>query len=93
MCLVPLNMSDFQSDSLFSLEGDDASQLFITKIPRNEKMEEINQEESGENSTQIMQFGIKENDFESLCISLISKLPHYLDISDDELDFSNGQER
>ena len=86
-------MSDFQCDSLFSLEDEDASQLFITQTPSSKNFMDKDNDDSDENSTEIMQFGINGTDFKSLVVLLVTKMPQYSDISDEETDFRMDDSR
>ena len=77
---------------VFSLEDEDASALFITQ-----ESSGINQLDMTKNSENEELFcGVEESDFASLCVSMVgiqSKLPQYLDISDDENEFETTEIR
>ena len=70
-------------DSVFSLEEDDCSQLFLTQTPRQEQSENVSDR----------QFWVATNDFASPCVSLTGYQPQFSDISEDEFDIGKENNR
>ena len=69
---------------VFSLEDDEARDLFITQTPKEDNLDVL---DNGN-----FQFGVDKNDFQSPCVSIVDKcVPHYSDISEDEFDIPSFQ--
>ena len=78
-CLVGI----MEDSALFSLEDDDANELFITQTPRESLLDQLELTQSDGNNSIL---GVCGSDFQSPCTSLVTlqQAPMYEDISDDE---------
>ena len=82
-------ISNMENSEIFSLEDDDYGGLFITQESKEDKVPEINKDN--------LFLGVEETDFESSCSSLVGNNSllncHYSDISDEEMDFEQSNNK
>ena len=81
-----VKMDDKIPHSLYFLEDEDVSQLFITQSSNNEDFEV---ESEGENNKFL---GLDPMDFQLPCSSLLGNVAHYSDISKPEDESTSGRQ-
>ena len=86
-------MSDYYNDSVFSLENDDASQLFITQSSNNDNRGDESEEDMDTGVLSSTFLGVAPTDFQSPCVSLIAHNGNYSDISEPEAESSDYKQR